>query len=110
MQKYEIRVTERALSSLREISHYIAYDLMAPQAAANTLDSIRDSISSLDLFPARVPLTKEEPWHSLGIHKMISGNFFIYFFIDENNCRVQITDVIYAKRDQKNALNGAHIK
>lgn len=105
MQKYEIRITEHALSSLRDISHYISIDLMSAQAAVNTLNTIQKSINSLDSFPARIPLTEEEPWHGLKVHKMISGNFFIYFFIDEANARVQITDVIYARRDQKNALN-----
>lgn len=105
MQNYEIEITIHAFSSLREISHYITYDLMSPQAAVNTLKSIWDNINSLNSFPARIPLTAEEPWHNLGVHKMISGNYFIYFIIDENNNKVQVTDIIYARRDQKNALN-----
>ena len=105
MQNYEIEITEHAFSSLREISHYITYDLMSPQAAVNTLKLIWDNINSLNSFPARIPLTAEEPWHNLGVHKMVSGNFLIYFIIDENNNKVQVTDVIYARRDQRNALN-----
>lgn len=105
MQNYEIEITEHAFSSLREISHYITYDLMSPQAAVNILKSIWDNINSLNSFPARIPLTAEEPWHGLEIHKMISGNYLIYFTIDEDNGKVQVTDVIYARRDQRNALN-----
>lgn len=105
MQEYEVKITEHALFSLREISHYISYNLMSPQAASNTLTTIQDNIRSLSSFPARIPLTAEEPWHSLGIHKMIVGNFFVYFIIDESNRTVQVTDVIYSRRDQRIALN-----
>ena len=31
-------------------------------------------------------------------------NFYVYFWIDEENLRVQVTDVIYVARDQKKQL------
>lgn len=35
---------------------------------------------------------------------MAVGNYYVYFWINEPETKVIITDVIYAKRDQKDAL------
>ncbi len=51
-------------------------------------------------MPERIKLTDEEPWRSEGIHRMRVKNYYIYFWIDEDNHRVQITSVIYVARDQ----------
>ena len=38
MDEYEVRVTRQALEQMKEIVHYISYDLMSPAAADNLLD------------------------------------------------------------------------
>lgn len=55
-------------------------------------------------FPHRITLVNDEPWHSKGIRRLPVKNFFIYFWIDEDNMKVQITAVIYSKRDQLQQL------
>lgn len=40
-----------------------------------------------------------------GIHRLPVKNFLVYFWIDENNMRVQITAIIYEKRDQLRQLS-----
>ena len=50
-------------------------------------------------------MTEEEPWRSSGVHKMPVKSFFIYFWIDEGNGKVQITAVIYGRRDQLKQLS-----
>ena len=104
MERYEVRITEYALEAMREIAHYIAYDLLAPQAAVNTLNAIHSEIERLDMMPERIPLTEEEPWRSEGIHKMPVNNFLVYFWINEKKRTVEIINVVYAKREQKNSL------
>lgn len=104
MEQYEVRITEYALKAMRGIAHYIAYDLLAPQAAVNTLKAIRAEIKSLNAMPNRVPLTDDEPWRSEGIHKMPVKNYLVYFWINENEHTVHVTNVVYARRDQKNVL------
>ena len=99
-KQYKVKVTVRAEQSLREISHYIAVDLMEPQKAIN----------SLDMFPHRVHLTPEEPWHSLGIHRLVSKNYYIYFWINESNLCVHITDVIYAGQNQPVQLENMNLE
>ena len=59
---------------------------------------------SLIHSPNKIKLTEEEPWHTEGVHQMAVGNYYVYFWINEPETKVIITDVIYAKRDQKDAL------
>ena len=36
--------------------------------------------------------------------RMLVKNYYVYFWVDEDNVRVQITGIIYAKRDQARQL------
>lgn len=49
-------------------------------------------------------LTEEEPWHSMGIHRMTVGEYLVYFWIDEPEKKVQVTAVVYGRRDQREQL------
>lgn len=98
--KYEIKVTRQALEQMREIAHYISYDLMAPEAADNLLDDLKASILKLSVLPKKYPLIEEGPWRSEGVRKIVVKNFLVYYWIDEEYNKVQVTAVIYSKRDQ----------
>ena len=102
---YNVKITSQAESQIQEIIHYIAHELKAPQAALHLLDALENSFASLAHFPHRVALMDEEPWRTKGIHRLPVKNFLIYFWIDENNTKVQITAVIYGKRDQVRQLS-----
>lgn len=102
---YIVKITVQAEEQLQEIIKYIVSELKAPKAALCLLNKIEYSISSLSQFPQRIKLTEEEPWHSYGIHKMPVENFLICFWIEEENSKVQVTAVIYGKRDQLKQLS-----
>ncbi len=51
-------------------------------------------------MPDRIKLTEEEPWRSEGVHRMRVKNYYMYFWIDEENSKVQVTAVIYVAIDQ----------
>lgn len=102
---YVVKITSQAEAQMQEIIHYITYDLKAPDAALHLLDALEDSFTSLAHFPQRVALINEEPWHSNGIHRLPVKNFLVYFWIDEDNIKVQIIAVIYEKRDQLRRLS-----
>ena len=107
---YNVKVTVQAQNQIQEIAQYIATELQAPDAALHLLDTLEFEISSLSAFPQRIALTEEEPWHSYGIHKMPVKNFLVYFWIDENACKVQITAVVYGRRDQARQLSQMSIE
>ena len=104
ISKYKIEVTAFAEASVRSITDYIRNELKAPQAAQNTVRMLFDAINKLDTFPNKIKLTEEEPWHTEGVHQMAVENYYVYFWINEPETKGIITDVIYAKRDQKDAL------
>ena len=104
MKEYTIQITKQAREHLRNIKDYIANELLAPETAYNTIAFLRKEIKSLSEMPARIRLTEEEPWRSEGIHKMRVKNYYVYFWIDEENRKVQITAVIYIARDQAKQL------
>jgi toxin ParE1/3/4 len=84
MTKYDIEVTAFAEASIRGIAAYIRNKLKAPQAARNTVKKIFDAIFGLDTFPNKVKLTEDEPWRTEGIHQLVIGNYYVYFWINEN--------------------------
>ena len=109
MKHYQIHITRQAEEQMREIARYIAVELQNPDAAEGLLDALGESMQSLCVFPAKLPLVLEEPWRSEGIHRMSVKNFLFYFWIDEENERVQITGVVYEKRNQKKFLKKMQI-
>ena len=100
MKIYTVRITRQAKEHLRRIKRYIAEELLAPEAAKNTITVLKKEIQSLSRMPERIKFTEEEPWRSEGIHRMRVRNYYVYFWIDEDSCKVQVTSVIYAARDQ----------
>lgn len=98
--EYEVKVTRQALEQMRAIVHYISYDLMAPEAAENLLNDLKSAIMKLAVLPKKHSLIDEEPWRSEGVRKIIVKNFLVYYWVDDEYNKVQVTAVIYSKRDQ----------
>ena len=103
-KKYEVKVTRQAMAQMKEIVHYISAELLAPEAANKLLDKIRDAIAALSFMPKKYALIEEEPWKHEGVRKIIVKNFLIYYWVDEENFKVQVIAVIYNRRDQLRAL------
>ena len=110
MTEYAIKITHQAQEQMREIASYISEELKAPDAALHLLDILENAITSLAQMPQRIALTEEEPWRSNGIHKMPVKNFLVYFWIDEENTRVQVTAIVYVKRNQIRQLSNMEIE
>ena len=104
MKQYEVKITEPAQRQLQEIIRYIAGDLQEKRTALWMLDTLEKEILSLSTLPNRVALTEEEPWHSAGIRKLSVKNYLVYFWVNEDQKQVQITAVVFGRRDQRNVL------
>lgn len=105
MKRYKVKVTPQAQYQMMEIRDYIAYQLVNPDAAKNTIRAIRDAVQKLDSMPDRVKPIEEEPWGSQGVRKILVNNYYAYFWIDMKAFIVHVIAVAYAGRDQKNVLN-----
>lgn len=104
MDSYEIIITPDAEADLFEIRNYIAYTLLAPNAALNYIRVLRDEIQRLTYMATSIAPVEQEPWHSRGVRKIIAKNFYIYYRPDTSSGKVYILNVIYAKRDQLRVL------
>lgn len=103
-RQYDIHITTHAEQAMREIASYIAVDLQVPETAMQMLRTFQVEIAKLKMMPQRIPLTPEEPWHNVGSRRMLVKNYNIYFWIDDEKSIVQITDVIYGRRNQPKQL------
>ena len=110
MEQYSIRITRQAREHLREIRRYIEKELLSPMAAKHTIAAIKTEMQSLSNMPHRIHLTPEEPWRASGVRRMRVKNYYIYFWIDEENRKVQIIGVIYVQRDQARQLEEMNLE
>lgn len=101
---YKVKLTDNALYQLKNTIGYISDVLLAPEAAKQWSDRIKNDILSLYQLPSRYPLVDDEPWRSEGIHKMPVENFVVYYWVDNDNATVWVTAVVYGRRDQISAL------
>lgn len=104
MDRYKIKITRQAKEHLMLIRDYVAIELSEPAPAKKLLERLKSEIMSLRTMPYRIKCIDEEPWRDLGFRKIRAQNYYIYFWIDEQNREVQILAVIYVKRDQADQL------
>lgn len=109
-KKYEVKITRHALAQMQEIVRYISNNLLAPEAADSLMNDIKEAILGLTDLPKRYALIEEEPWRSEGVRKITVKNFLVYYWVDEENKRTQVTAIIYNKRDQLQQLAGMKMK
>ena len=102
--EYAVNIGEQAETQLSELYHYIRDTLQAPKAAGDMLDLLDKEIRSLSRFPKRYALTEEEPWHSMGVRRIIVKNYLVYYLVDDAARAVDVTAIIYGGRDQKKQL------
>ena len=105
MEHYNVIITPDAAMDLSQLKSYITYTLQAPETALKYIRGLRQEIEKLEVFPAAIAPVPDEPWHSRGIRRIINKNFYIYYRIDEGTKCVYVLNVIYAKRNQLNALS-----
>ena len=101
MDEYEVRVTRQALEQMKEIVHYISYDLMSPAAADNLLDKFKAEILKLSSLPKKYARIEEEPWRTEGIRKMVVQKFLIYYWVDDDGVYMSQYDTTTPDRNYR---------
>lgn len=105
MDHYAVHLTPQAEEQLLEIGRYISLTLQAPGTAQALLSVLEREISSLSLFPNRIALTEEEPWHSCGVRKMPVKQYLVYFWVNEAEKSVLVSAIVHGRQDQKRQLS-----
>lgn len=105
MNNYKVSYSGEALSDLRAIYSYIAYELLVPKTGAAQIKRIREKILSLDFMSACHELVGWEPWQSMNMHQLPIDNYIAYYLVDDKTKMVIITRIFYGCRDIKGIIN-----
>ncbi len=98
MERYAVRITDRALSDMEGIYDYIAVDLLSPENAMGQYDRIANSIMRLKILPQRYAELEAVK----GLRRMPVDNFSVFFRIDDMT--VTVTNVLYSASNISNRL------
>ena len=101
----KIVYTRAARQDLREIYEYIAFTLLVPETARSLTDKIMAEIRSLEEFPERNPLYKDEPWYSQGVRFLPVKNYLVFYTVKSETGEVFIVRIMYSGRDISRQLD-----
>lgn len=93
MKEYQVNITPKAKDDMEDIYNYIAYSLLAPQAAMNQYNNIADAILSLSTMPERCPLMQSKLAFNLNLRCLLVGNYSVLFRVND---QVTIVGILYS--------------
>lgn len=96
---YHVIIDSKAEQDLFDIFLYITETLKASDAAERLYSKMKRNLSKLSSMPHRCPFISSEPYHTLGIRKLLIENYIAFFLIDEMNYEVHIFRVLYNRRE-----------
>ncbi len=104
MQLYKIEITDLAEQDLESAGDYIAFVLLNPGAAKNTVNGIRGQINKLQRFPESHEVDEDLELAKLGIRKTYYKEYKIFFMIDEENAIVYVIRILHMLVDSRAKL------
>lgn len=102
--RWKVNYSTQALSDLKAIYEYIAFELLVPDTAKNQVNRIMKSINALDKMPMMYKVYEEEPWQSKGLRIFSVDNYIVLYLPKEELNTVNIIRIIYGGRDVKKQL------
>ncbi len=97
MDKYEVRLLNRALQDLDDIYGYIARTLAEPGTATELIDTLESEILSLEYLPHRCPVRRSGAYAKDGYRQLMVKNYIVIYRINEAEKQVIIVTVRYAR-------------
>jgi toxin ParE1/3/4 len=102
---YDVQMTEPADRDLEDIIGYIAKKLSNPGAAVGFLEEFLRQKGFLSDSPYMFPLCSNDRLQNEGYHRvLINKNFIALFLIDDENKKVTIMRIFYAKRNYEKLI------
>ena len=99
MDKYDVKLLEKAYRDLDEIYTYIANEILAPETARNQLDRLKGAILGLDTFPNAHQDRLAGFYADKGYKQLIVDNYIAIFRVDEEEKKVYVVTVQYMGRN-----------
>ena len=99
MDKYNVNITETAFEDLTSIALYIKDELKEPVVAEKLIAKIKEGIFSLDISPCRHGLVRDKMLAKQGYRPLYVENYIVFYIVTEETKRVDISRVLYARRN-----------
>lgn len=104
MKRYSVEISEPAEQDVLDIARYISAELSAPEAALEMVDTLDDSMNSLDDNPKRQPLVRDDRLAARGYRALPVKNYLVFYIVDEQARVVDIIRILYNRRDWVNLI------
>ncbi len=98
---YRIEITELAERDLEDAGDYIAFELVNPKAALDTVRGIRAQINKLEYFPERNELDEDPVLATFGVRMDYYRNYKIYYVADNENSVVYVIRILHMLVDSR---------
>ncbi|MCD7922812.1 MAG: type II toxin-antitoxin system RelE/ParE family toxin [Clostridiales bacterium] len=110
-QLYTIKINEAAELDLENAGDYIAYELLNPQAAENTVRGIREQVNKLQNFPTGHELDDDPILAELGVRRTYYKEYKIFYTVDQEHHVVNVVRILHMLVDSRVRLYRTfHIK
>lgn len=97
LDKYEVRLLNRAMRDLDDIYGYIARTLSEPGTATDLIDTLESEILSLEYLPYRCPQRRTGAYAKGGYRQLVVKNYLVIYRVSEAQKQVTIVTIRYAK-------------
>ena len=105
MDRYDVIATKAVVQDLIDISDHIASQLLAPETADDTINTLYEAMQTLDFMPKRNPLACDTHLSNLGYRIMpVKSHLVFYTVYDLPKPEVYIERILYNKRDWQGLL------
>jgi len=104
VKQYRIEITELAEKDLEDVGDYIAFELLNPKAALNTVQGIRAQINKLECFPERNELDEDPILAAFGVRMDYYRNYKIYYVADNEKNIVYVIRILHMLVDSRTWL------
>ena len=104
VKRYHIEITELAEKDLETAGDYIAFELLNPKAALDTVQGIRAQINKLECFPERNEMDEDPTLAAFGVRMDYYRNYKIYYVADNEKNIVYIIRILHMLVDSRTWL------
>lgn len=94
---HNIQFSTKYILDVALVIEYISSVLFNPQAAVKLRKEIDKAIESIKIFPDGFPLFDTENKTQFIYHKVKVKNYYIFYYIDNNNKTIVFSRFIYCK-------------
>lgn len=99
MDKYSVKLLEKAYQDLDEIYSYIAHDKLSPENAKGQTSRIKNAVLGLDTFPESHQRRTTGKFANKGYRQLVIDNYLAIYRIDKEKKIVYVVTIQYQGKD-----------